>query len=145
MSSIGAPSRHWWADRKSKMAASATILKINFWHLFPNFWSIWAKICSVATGQLLDGNDLKSCWSEIQDGYRIENLFWTSPKPPRELSWNLQCSNRLMCRWKIAKIVPIGNPKWPLSWKPIFYFSIQTVGPFELKHTVATGWPLDQK
>ena len=53
MMSIRAPSRHKigkWADRKSKMAATAAILKIDFRHLFPNFWSLWAKTCCVETG-----------------------------------------------------------------------------------------------
>ena len=90
------------------MTATATILKINFRHLFPNFWSIWVETCSVATGQLLDRNELKSCRSEIQDGHHschFENLFWTSCKSQGKLSWILQCSNGLdyTCRWKIAK------------------------------------------
>ena len=70
MMSIRAPSRHKiakWADRKSKMAATAAILKINFRHLFPNLSSFWAETCSVATGWLLDRNNLKLCRPEIQD------------------------------------------------------------------------------
>ena len=109
------------------MAAKAAILKINSRHRFPNLWSIWTETCSVATGQHLDRNELKSCPSEIQDGRysrHLENLFWTSSqKPQGELSWDLHCSNRLMCRWKKAKIMPIENPKWPRKlpyWKPIF-------------------------
>ena len=71
MMSIRAPSRHKiakLADRKSKMAVTAAILKINFRHLFPNLWSFWAEICSVATGWLLNWNKLKLCRSKIQDG-----------------------------------------------------------------------------
>ena len=71
MMSIRVPSRHKtakWADRKSKMATTAAILKINFQHLFKNLWSLWAETCSVAIGWLLDPNKLKLCWSEIQDG-----------------------------------------------------------------------------
>ena len=49
---------NWWADCKSKIAATAAILKINFRHLFPNLWSIWVKTCSVATGKFLDQNEL---------------------------------------------------------------------------------------
>ena len=33
-----------------------------------SIWSLWAEICSVATGWLLDRNKLKLCQSEIQDG-----------------------------------------------------------------------------
>ena len=57
-----------WADRKSKMAATAAILKINFRHLFSNLRSLWAETCSLATGWLLDRNKLKLCRSKIQDG-----------------------------------------------------------------------------
>ena len=56
-----------WADRKSKMATTAAILKINFRHLFSNLRSLWAETCSVATGWLLDGNKLKLFRSKIQD------------------------------------------------------------------------------
>ena len=72
MINIRAPSRHKLAkraDRKSKMTATAAILKISFQHLFPNFCSLWAKTCSVATGWHLDQNKLKLCRSEIQDGH----------------------------------------------------------------------------
>ena len=57
-----------WADKKSKMATTAAILKINFRHLFSNLRSFWAKTCSLATGWLLDRNKLKLCRSKIQDG-----------------------------------------------------------------------------
>ena len=57
-----------WADRKSMMAATAAILKINFRRLFPKLWSLWAKTRSAATGWLLDQNKIKLCQSEIQDG-----------------------------------------------------------------------------
>ena len=53
MMSIRAFSRYKiakWADRKSKMVATAAILKINFRHLFPNVWSPRAETCYVATG-----------------------------------------------------------------------------------------------
>ena len=68
MMSIRAPSRHKiakLADRKSKMATTAAILKINFQHLFPNFWWLWAETCCVATGS----KELKFCWMEFQDGH----------------------------------------------------------------------------
>ena len=46
MMSIRALMRHKtakWADRKSKMANTAAILKINFRHLFSNIRSLWAE------------------------------------------------------------------------------------------------------
>ena len=64
MKSIRVPSRHKiakWADRKSKMAATVAILKISFQHLFPDLWLVRAETCSVATGWLLDPNELKLC------------------------------------------------------------------------------------
>ena len=57
-----------WADRKSKMATTAAILKLNFRHLFSNLRSLWAETFSLATGWLLDRNKLKLCRSKIQDG-----------------------------------------------------------------------------
>ena len=121
MRSISASSRHKIAKTEPienlKMATTTSILKINFPHLFPNPWSVWVETCSVATGQLLDWNELKSCWSEIQVDHHsrhLEKLFWTSScKPQGQLSWNLQCSNRFTYKWKMAKIMPIRNPKWP--------------------------------
>ena len=71
MMSIRAPMRHKivkWADRKSKMATTAAILKINFRHLFSNLRSLWAETCSLATGWFLNRNKLKLCRSKIQDG-----------------------------------------------------------------------------
>ena len=52
-----------------------------------------SRYFSVATGQLLGRNELKSWISEIQDGRHgrhIENLYWTSSRKPQdEWSWNL--------------------------------------------------------
>ena len=94
MRSIRVPRKHKYlkprADKKSKMFATAAILKINYQHLFLNLWLIWDETCSVETGQLLDRNGWKSCWSEIQDGHHsrhLENLFWASRKLQGELSW----------------------------------------------------------
>ena len=74
-----------WANRKSKMATTAAILKINFRHIFSNLRLLWAETCSLATGWLLDRNKLKLCRSNIQDGRngaarakKIENLQTTS-------------------------------------------------------------------
>ena len=57
-----------WADRKSKMATTVAILKINFWYLFSDHRPLWAETCSLATGWLLDWNKLKLCRWKIQDG-----------------------------------------------------------------------------
>ena len=99
----------WWGasghlvGTKIAKTATATILKVSFWHLFPNLWSILAETCSVVTGQLLDQTELKPCRSEIKDGRHsrhsryFKNLFWTSRKPQGELSWNLQ----LATGWRV--------------------------------------------
>ena len=56
--------------------------------------------------------------SEIQDGRRLENLFFaSSPEPKGQLTRNLVGSIGVTCRSEIAKIVPIENPKWP-PWRP---------------------------
>ena len=67
--------------------------------------------------------------SEIQDGRHgshLENLLFTSsPKPKSQLTSNLLGSITVTYRSKIAKIVPIGNPRWPPwrpSWECIFRF-----------------------
>ena len=54
--------------------------------------------------------------SEIQDGRHLENLFFaSSPELKGHLTPNLLGSIRVTCRTKIAKIVPIGNPRWQPS------------------------------
>ena len=71
MMSIGALMRHKiakWADRKSKMATTAAIMKINFQHFFSNLRLLWTETCSLATGWLLDRNKLKLFRSKFQDG-----------------------------------------------------------------------------
>ena len=96
----------------------------------------WAKIVSIRNPR----------WPPQPPSWK--SVLTSSHKPQGKITWNLQCNNRLTCRGKIAEIMPIWNPKWlpqPPSWKLIFDFSSQTVGRFELKHTVATGWPLDWK
>ena len=97
MMSIRALSRHKlakWADRKAKMAITAAILKISFWH-FPNFWSPWAETCSVATGWLLDRNELKLCRSEIQDDQN------DSP-PLNKVATRAKNRKSSFCPWPVA-------------------------------------------
>ena len=65
-----------WDDRKSKMATTVAIMKINFRHLFSNLRWRWAETCSLTTGWLLDRNKLKLCQSKIQDGCNVL-LHWT--------------------------------------------------------------------
>ena len=80
------------------------------------------------------------CWSEIQDGHHcghLKNLFFaSSPELKGQLTSNLLRSIGVACRSKIAKIVPIGNPRWPPwlpSWKSIFYFFSWTERPIDSK------------
>ena len=58
---------------------------------------------------------------EIQDGRHgrhLENLFFAfTPKPKSQLTPNLVGGIGVTYRSKIAKIVPIGNPRWP-PWPP---------------------------
>ena len=130
MMSIRALSRHKiakWADEKSKMASTAAILKINFRHNFPNLWSLWAKTCSVATGWLLDRNELKLCRPEIQDGHNGSaplNKMASRAKNRNYSNDILSLANDLISiyictgvflQWpssKIAKIVLLGWIKW---------------------------------
>ena len=70
---MGVPRRHKIAKTeamKIQEAATATILKISFRHLFPNLWLIWAETCSVATGQPGMGN------FRINPDFRIENFHF---------------------------------------------------------------------
>ena len=129
MMSIRAPSRHKiakWAGRKSKMAVTAAILKISFWHLFPNLWLLLAETCSVAAGWLLDRNQLKLCRWEIQDcrnGSTPSNKMATWAKNRKSssdisslangpISKYLHRSVPLIALYQIAKMVPLGWTKW---------------------------------
>ena len=76
-------------------------------------------------------NPLKSSWSEVQDIF-----FASSPEPKGQWTRNLVGSIWVTCRSKIAKIFPIGNPRWLQwrpSWKSIFRFFSWTERPIDLK------------
>ena len=132
MMSIRALMRHKiakWADRKSKMATTTAISKINFRHLFSNLRSLWAETCSLATGWLLDWNKIKLCQLKIQDGLngsaplnkkatgakKIENLQTTSL--PWPMAWFQNICTELFHQWpstKITKMAPFGwTKRWP--------------------------------
>ena len=87
------------ADRKSKMATTATILKINFRRLFSNLRSLWAETCSLVTGWLLDRNKLKLCRSKIQDG--------CSGSAPL---------NKMATRAKRIENLQMTSRPWPMAW-----------------------------
>ena len=56
-------------NQKSKMAATAAILRTNFWPVPTNLRAIWVENYTVATGWLLDPkNKQRLCWLEIQEG-----------------------------------------------------------------------------
>ena len=55
------------------------------------------------------------------------------PKPKGQLIWKLIGSIGMICWSKIAKIVPIGNPRWWPSWKSIFRFFFGTERPIDSK------------
>ena len=55
----------------------------------------------------------------------LKIYFFASPKPKNQLTLNMVGSIRVTYRSKIAKIVPVGNPRWPPwqpSWKSTFCF-----------------------
>ena len=114
MVSIRPLSRHKlakWADRKSKMAATAALLKINFGHLFPYLWWPWAKTCSVATGWLLDGNKLKLCQSEIQDGHNGSaplNKMATRAKNRKSSNNISSLTNGLISKYLCRSVPPMA-------------------------------------
>ena len=67
MMSIRALMRHKiakWADRKSKMATTAAILKISFRHLFSNLRSLWAETCSLASQGVICIGPSYHCWAQ---------------------------------------------------------------------------------
>ena len=130
MMNIRAPSRHKiakWVDRKSKMAATAAILKINFQHLFPNFGSLWEETCTGATWS----KRAKFWWSEFQDGRNCSTPLnematrATKRKTSKDISslTNGPISKYLHRRvlpitsTKIAKMVPLGWTKWQSELK----------------------------
>ena len=114
-----------WADRKSKMATTAAILKINFRNLFSNLRSLWAETCSVATGRLLNRNKLKLWRSKIQDSrsgsieqdgrqsWKIKNIQTTSR--PWPMAWLQNICTEVFHQWpstKITKMAPLNWTKW---------------------------------
>ena len=63
-------------------------------------------------------------------------LFFASPEPKGQLTPNLLGSIGMTCRSKIAKIVPIGNQRWPPSppsWKSYFRIFSWTERPIDSK------------
>ena len=116
-----------------------------FLRLLWNHRGIRVETYTVATEWLVDQNYLKFCGSEIQDcchNRYLENHFFTyPPEPLGDLSWNLHCSNRMTYRSKIAKIVLIGNPRWPIDLLRLLWnhggIRVET-------YTVATEWLVDQ-
>ena len=89
-----------------------------------------SKIAKIILIEMKDGQD-------GHHGGHLENLFFaSSPEPKGHLTWNVVGSIWMTCRLKIAKIVSIRNPRWPLwrpSWKSIFRFFSWTKRPIDLK------------
>ena len=113
MMSIRALMRHKiakWADRKSKMATTAAILKINFRHVFSNLRSLWAETCSLATGWLLKQDKIVS----------IEIQRWPQ--------WfcSIEQDGRQSC--KIENLQTTSRP-WPVAWFQNICHKCSTNGP----------------
>ena len=172
MMSIRALMRHKiakWADRKSKMAITAAILKINFRHLFSNLRSLWAETCSLATGWLLDRNKPNLCQSKIQDGRngsaplnkmaaRVKN--WKRQTRPWLMAWFQNICTEVFHQWsstKITKMAPLCWTKWrpelniekplkdissqPVSWFQSYFTEMFLVSPFTKNaKKVLLGW-----
>ena len=87
------------------------------------------------------GQGLKKSWNCSNRKSKMAAIlkicyFASSPEPKGQLTWNLVEGIRVICRSKIAKIVMIGNPRWPpwqLSWKSMFPFYSWTKRPIDLK------------
>ena len=65
-----------------------------------------------------------------------QNSLWHTgwwKAPLGQLTWYLVGSIWVTCRSKKAKIIPIGNPRWPPSWKSIFRFFSWTERPIDSK------------
>ena len=58
------------------------------------------------------------------------NCFWTEKPVNLKLGWKLYW---VTCWSKIAKIIPIRNPRWPPSWKSILSFFSWTEKLFDSK------------
>ena len=120
-----------WTDSKSKMAATATILKTSFRHLFSNLWSLWAETCFVATGWHLDRNELTLCRLEIQDGCNGSALWNKIAARAKNRKSSNDISSLAIARFqnictevffqwpstKIVKMIPIICTKWQLELK----------------------------
>ena len=131
MLSIRALSRHEiakWADRKSKIDATAAILIISFRHLFQNLWLLWAETCSVATGWLQDQSELKLYRSEIQDGQngstplnkmaaRVKNRNLQTESHPWPLAWFQNICTEVSLQWPSTNIAKMVLRCWT-KWQP---------------------------
>ena len=100
-------------------------------------WAYWCPKSRSARIRFQRSTIPWSRWMSTRHGRNLENLFFaSSPEPKGQLTQNLLGSIRVTCRSKIAKIVPIGNPRWPPwppSWKSIFRFFSWTERPIDSK------------
>ena len=111
-------------------------------------------IVNMADLKLCDRSIFTYCdWKDGRHSRHLENHFFCfSPEPKGKLTWNLVGSIGVIGRSKIAKIVPIGNPRrtkkkkakivaignprwlpWRPSWKYFFRFFSWTERPIDLK------------
>ena len=99
--------------RKSKMAAMTAILKI---YLSMSVVRRQQFALKIYFSYLVDKKIAKPFRSEIQDGRHgryLGSLFCTSSEPKGQLTRSLVESIRVTSRSKIAKLVLMGNPRWP--------------------------------
>ena len=98
---------------QKKMLFSLVILIEPVWLSFSSFVSNFISI------PLPDNSSRSSSHNSY-----LENLFWTSShelKVPIDMKLGKEASIWMTCRSIKAKIIPIGNPRWQISWKLICF------------------------
>ena len=97
------------------------------YNLRPVDWKI--KLGRKHQGDLQNKNSWNSSNQKCKMAAILKIYFFaSSPELKGQLTRNLLWNIRVTCRWKIAKIISIENPRWPPSWKSIFCYSPEPKG-----------------
>ena len=80
-------------------------------------------------------------------GGHFENLFFASPEPKGQLTWNSVGNIGVISRSKITKIVPIGNPRGVAAILKIYFSLLPLTRKANWLETRVerSGWLVDQK
>ena len=108
------------------------------WYLVGSIWvTCRSKIAKIVPIGNPRWRPWRPSWISNRNDFRSINLFFaSSPEPKGQLTPNLLGSIGVTCRSKMAKIVLIGNPRWPPwqpSWKSIFCLLSWTERPIDFK------------